>query len=320
MTYHILIPDNVDPAAVELLNQTGGVRATAPGSMSRDETLAAIGDADGLIIRSSTRADAELLSAASQLKVIARAGVGVDNVDLPAATERGIVVMNTPGGNTISTAEHAFALMLALARHIPAAHQSLAQGRWDRKQYIGAELNGKVLGIVGLGRIGQALAARAQAFNMTVIAYEPYTPVEGLGVEYVELADLYTRADFISLHPALTDETRGMINAASIAQMKPGVRLINAARGALIVEQDLADAVRRGHVAGAALDVYTQEPPSPDNPLIGLPGVVHTPHLAASTYDAQRAVAVQAAELVVDALLHGEYHNVTNPAVLETLE
>lgn len=315
MTYHVLIPDRVDTAAVELLRRAGDIEVTAPGRMSREDTLAAIGAADGLIIRSTTRADAELLGAATRLKAIVRAGAGVDNVDLDAATARGVVVMNTPEGNTVSTAEHTFALMLALARHVPAAHQALAEGRWERKAFEGIELRGKTLGIIGLGRVGRAVAQRALAFGMTVIAYMPYTGPEP-EVESVRLDELLARADFITLHPRLTDETRGMIDAGAIAKMKPGVRIINAARGALVDAHALAAALRSGHVAGAALDVYPQEPPSPDYPLIGLPNVVHTPHLAASTADAQVAVAVLAAEQMAGALLRGEYRNVTNPAAL----
>ncbi len=319
MTFNILVPDNVNQAAIEFLQQTEGFNVTAPGKMSREETLATIPQAHALIIRSSTKADAELLDKAENLRVIARAGVGVDNVDLEAATARGVVVMNTPGGNTISTAEHAFGLMLALARHIPKAHMSMLEGRWDRKLFMGAELRGKTLGIIGFGRIGQALGKRAQAFEMTVIAYDPYIPAEVAAAQNTELVDLdtlYARSDYISLHALITDETRGMINAQSIAKMKDGVRIINAARGALINEADLAEAIKSGKVAGAALDVYSAEPPK-DNPLVGLDGVVHTPHLAASTADAQVAVAVEAAKLVVTALTQGEYSNVVNPAVLE---
>lgn len=321
MTYHVLIPDRVHPAAVELLERADGMTVTAPGSMSREETLAAAGSAAGLIIRSSSRVDAELIHAAPALRVVVRAGAGVDNVDLDAATARGVIVMNTPGANTISTAEHTFGLMLALARHIPAAHQSLAGSRWDRKQYEGVELHGKVLGIIGLGRVGRAVAARALAFGMRVLAYQPGSHTPAPGVQKVDTLDeLLRQADFISLHPSLNDNTRSVVNAETIARMKPGVYLINTARGPLVVDADLAEALRQGHIAGAALDVYTSEPPSPDNPLIGLPNVIHTPHLAASTADAQRAVAVQAAEQMIDALLRGEYRHVRNQAVLGALE
>lgn len=320
MTYHVLIPDNVDQAALDVLSKSDALRVTAPGNMKRDETLAAIGDADAIIIRSGTTADAELIQAGSKLKVIARAGVGVDNVDLDAATAHGVVVMNTPGGNTISTAEFTFGLMLALARNIPQGDASLRNGAWDRKAFGGVELKGKTLGIVGLGRIGREVAKRAIAFEMTVIGFDPYveaSALASLGIEKVSLDDLYGRADFITLHSLVTDETRHMINAASIAKMKKGVRIINAARGALINDADLAQGIKDGHVAGAALDVYEFEPPPQDHPLVGLKNVIDTPHLAASTSDAQINVGVEAAQLVVDALTSGTYQNVCNPAVLD---
>jgi D-3-phosphoglycerate dehydrogenase / 2-oxoglutarate reductase len=320
MIYHVLIPDNVDRLAVELLEEAEGINVTAPGNMTREQTLAAIPSADALIIRSSTRVDAELIAAAPNLKVIARAGVGVDNVDLDAATARGITVMNTPYGNTISTAEYTLGLMLALARHIPRSYSHLQEGRWDRKAFIGVELRGKTLGIVGFGRVGQAVARRALAFEMSIITYDPYVPAEtatAFGAEMVDLDTLYARSDFITLHSLITDETREMIRAESIARMKPGVRIVNAARGALINDEDLAAAIRSGQVAGAALDVYQQEPPPADHPLIGLQNVIHTPHLAASTSDAQVQVGVDAAQEIIDALLKGDYRNVVNPAVLQ---
>jgi D-3-phosphoglycerate dehydrogenase len=320
MTYHVLVPDSVHSSAVKILEAADGIQVTAPGQMKREETLAAIPDADALIIRSATKADAALINAATKLKAIARAGVGVDNVDLEAASAKGIAVMNTPDGNTIATAEFAFGLMLALARHIPQSYASMLDGKWDRKSYMGIELRDKTLGIIGIGRIGQALARRALAFNMTVIAYDPYVPEDvahQLRVEPVSLDELYRRADFISLHSLITDETRGMINRDSIAKMKKGVRIVNAARGALINDVDLAEGIKAGQVAGAALDVYAEEPPPAGHPLIGLPGVIHTPHLAASSEEAQVAVAVEAAQLIVAALTHGEYKNVVNADVLK---
>jgi D-3-phosphoglycerate dehydrogenase len=323
MTYHVLVSDSVDPAAVDLLRQSPALRVTAPGSMKRAEVLAAIGDADALIIRSATQADAELIEAGARLKVIARAGVGVDNVDLDAATRRGIVVMNTPGGNTISTAEYTIGLMLALARYIPQGDASLRGGAWDRKSFMGVELKGKTLGIIGLGRIGREVAKRAAAFEMTILGYDPYVDaaaVAPLGITLVSLDELYARSDFITLHSLITDETRGMINAASIARMKKGVRIVNAARGALINDHDLAEALKSGQVAGAALDVYESEPPPPDHPLIGLKNVIDTPHLAASTTDAQINVGIEAAQLVIDALTSGVYQNVCNPAVLSSVQ
>lgn len=322
MTFHVLIPDNVDRKAIDLLEAADGITITAPGNMSREETMAAIPTADALIIRSATKVDAAMLAAAPQLKVIARAGVGVDNVDLEAATARGVAVMNTPDGNTISTAEYTFGLMLALARHIPRSYNYLQEGRWDRKAFTGVELRGKTLGIVGFGRIGQAVAKRAIAFEMRPIAHDPFIPAEvaeNMGVALVDMDTLYAESDFITLHSVITDETREMICAESLAKMKPGVRIINAARGALINDADLAAAIKNGHVAGAALDVYLQEPPPPDHPLIGLQNVIHTPHLAASTSDAQVQVGVDAAQEVLDALLRGDYRNVVNPAVLDNV-
>lgn len=320
MPFHVLISDNVDKRAIALLQEKPDLRVTAGGDLSREQTIAALPEADALIIRSATKANAELLSYASKLKVIARAGVGVDNVDLNAATDKGIVVMNTPDGNTISTAEHTFGLMLALARHIPQAHASLASGAWDRKSFVGVELRGKTLGIVGFGRIGRAVAKRALAFEMHVISYDPFVLPDmaaDMGVTMVALDTLFAQSDFITLHTTVNDESRYMIDAKSIAKMKDGVRLINAARGVLIRDLDLAEAIKSGKVAGAALDVFEPEPPAPDNPLIGLPGVIHTPHLAASTKDAQNNVAIDAAQLVIDALLLGRYANVCNPAVLQ---
>ncbi len=317
MSYQVLVPDNVDPAALDRLRAQAEIRVSAPGKLERPALLAAVADANALIIRSGVQADAELLARAPQLKAIARAGVGVDNVDLAAASARGILVMNTPGGNTISTAEHAFGLMLALARHIPQAHQSLLQGRWERKKFVGGELKGKTLGIIGLGRIGQALATRAQAFEMAVIAHDPYLPpavAAALAVPLLPLDEVYARADYLSLHALITDDTRGMINAAAIAKMKRGARIINAARGALINAADLAAALQSGALAGAALDVYEPEPPPADHPLIGLPNVIHTPHLAASTADAQVTVAIEAADLIIDFLLEGKAANVCNPS------
>lgn len=318
--YHILVPDNLDKAGLRLLEAAEGVTVQAAAKMSRDEVLAAIPQADALIIRSATKVDRAMLEAAPKLKLIGRAGVGVDNVDLAAATERGVIVMNAPDGNTVATAELAIGLMLALARHIPSADGSLKAGQWERKAYMGVELRGKTLGLVGFGRVGRAVAKRAAAFEMTIIAYDPYVSQEvatPYGVQMVTLDELYARADFISLHASVTPENYHMINAESIAKMKDGVRIINDSRGALIDEVALAEAIKRGKVAGAALDVYEEEPPKPDNPLIGLAGVIHTPHLGASTYEAQDEVAVQIAQQTLDALFKGEYRNVVNPEVLK---
>jgi D-3-phosphoglycerate dehydrogenase len=320
---HILIPDNLDKAGLNLLSAASGVTIQAAAKMSRDEVLAAIPNADALIIRSATKVDGKMMDAAPKLKLIGRAGVGVDNVDLSAATERGIVVMNAPDGNTTATAELAFALMLATARFIPTAHTSLAGGQWDRKSFTGTELRGKTLGIIGFGRVGRAIAKRALAFEMTVIAYDPYISAESgraLGVELLSLETLYSCADYITLHALVTDENRHMINAAAIAKMKKGVRIINAARGALVNESDLAEALKSGQVAAAGIDVYNDEPPEAGNPLIGLKNVVHTPHLGASTVEAQDEVAVQIVQTTLEAFNKGEYKNVVNPDVLKKLK
>jgi D-3-phosphoglycerate dehydrogenase len=321
--FHVLIPDNVDQKAVDLLENTDGLKVSSPGKLSAEELLAQVGEANALVIRSGVKITREVFAAAPNLKAIARAGVGVDNVDLEAASEYGVVVMNTPGGNTISTAEHTFGLMLALARHLPQGDASLKAGRWDRKKYVGVELKGKTLGLLGFGRIGQAVAKRALAFEMRVLAYDPFLDDAfflGHSVERVSVDELYQQSDFISLHAPLTDDTRGMINQATIALMKEGVRIINAARGALINDDDLAEAIKSGKVVGAALDVYVEEPPNSDHPLIGLDNVIDTPHLAASTSDAQITVAVEAAELIANALLHNQFENVVNSAVLRKLE
>lgn len=319
-SYHILIPDNLDKAGLNILSGTPNVTIQAAAKMSRDEVMAAIPNADALIIRSATKVDDAMLAVAPKLKLVGRAGVGVDNVDLKASTARGVIVMNAPDGNTIATAELALALMLSVARFIPAAQASMLAGQWDRKSFTGTELRRKTLGIIGFGRVGRAIARRAQAFEMTVVAYDPYVTVEvgkAAGVEMLSLDSLFGRADYITLHAQLTDETKHMINAQSIAKMKKGVRIINAARGPLINEHDLAEAIKSGHVAGAGIDVYAEEPPEAGNPLVGLKGVVHTPHLGASTVEAQDEVAVQIAQQAIDALFNGAYKNVVNPEVFE---
>lgn len=319
---HILIPDNLDKAGLNLLGSTEGVSVQAAAKMSRDEVMAAIPQADALIVRSATKVDGAMLAAAPKLKLVGRAGVGVDNIDLAAATERGVVVMNAPDGNTCATAELAVALMLALARHIPAANASMHAGQWEKKAFMGGELRGKTLGLVGFGRVGRAVAKRAQAFDMAVIAYDPFIPTDAgalLGVEIVSLDDLFARADYLSLHAVSSPDNQGVINAQNIARMKKGVRIINDSRGSLINEADLAEAIKSGHVAGAALDVFNNEPLESGNPLVGLPGVILTPHLGASTLEAQDEVAIQIAQQTLNALHKGEYKNVVNPDVLKKL-
>jgi D-3-phosphoglycerate dehydrogenase / 2-oxoglutarate reductase len=322
-SYTVLVADNVHPSALDVLASTPEIEILMPDTQTRDAVLAKIAEADGLLIRSATKVDREMFEAAPRLRAIGRAGVGVDNVDLGEATARGVAVMNTPDGNTVATAEYAFGLLLAMLRQIPQAHQSMTEGRWDRKSFMGMELRGKTMGIIGLGRIGRAVARRAMAFEMNVIAFDAYDTAreiaraEGLGVDLVPLDELLGKADIITLHPSLEDTTRGMINKDTLGKMKRGVYLVNAARGALIVDADLAEALKSGQVAGAALDVYAEEPPKPDNPLLSAPNVLHTPHLAASTEDAQITVAVDAAKLLVRGLIENEYRNVVNPLAFE---
>jgi D-3-phosphoglycerate dehydrogenase len=325
-SYKILAADGVSPKGIALLAESPHFEVATSGGLKEDELIARIGDLDALIVRSQTKVTAKALAAATRLKVIGRAGVGVDNVNVEAATERGIVVMNTPGGNTISTAEHTFSLLLSLARKIPQAHASMAAGKWDRKSFEGTELCGKTLGIVGMGRIGGEVARRAIAFGMNVIAYDPYlvpSRARSLQVELADdLASLLTRADFITVHMPLTAETKNILNAETIAKCKPGVRIVNCARGGLVEEAALLAALQSGHVAGAALDVYEKEPPADDLPFRSLPNVVLTPHLGASTAEAQESVGVEIAQAISDYLVNGIINNAVNvPNVdLRTLE
>lgn len=323
MTLHILVPDNLDKAGLDILQAAAGFTIQAASKMSRDELLAAVPAADALIIRSASKIDSAVMDAAPRLRVVGRAGVGVDNIDLEAATARGIVAMNAPDGNTVATAELAMGLMLALARHIPQAEISMRAGQWEKKAFMGVELRNKTLGLIGFGRIGRAVARRAKAFEMNVVAYDPFKPPEvaaAIGAALVPLDEVFARADFISLHASASPATRHIINAENIQKMKPGVRIINDARGSLIDEAALAEALKSGRVAGAALDVYSAEPVSADNPLLGLPNVIHTPHLGASTVEAQDQVATQIAQQVIDALATGDYRNVVNPEVLKRIQ
>jgi D-3-phosphoglycerate dehydrogenase len=309
----VLISDSMSPQAADILRGRG-IEVDINTGLKPDELKAIIGGYDGLAVRSATKVTADILSAANGLKVIGRAGIGVDNVDLAAATARGIVVMNTPFGNSITTAEHALAMMLALARQIPQANASTHAGKWEKTKFMGVELAGKTLGIVGCGNIGGVVADRARGLKMKVIAHDPYLSperAEDLGVEKVDLDQLYARSDFISLHAPATDATRGMINRAALAKMKRGVRIINCARGALVIEADLKAAIEEGQVAGAALDVFQQEP-ARDCALFGMEQVVATPHLGASTIEAQEKVALQVAEQMADFLLTGSVVNALN--------
>lgn len=309
----VLISDALSPAAVKIF-QERGVQVDLKSGIKADELKSIIGDYDGLAIRSATKVIPEIISAATNLKVIGRAGIGVDNVDVPAATARGIVVMNTPFGNSITTAEHAIAMMFALARQLPAANASTHAGKWEKSRFMGVELTGKVLGIIGCGNIGSIVADRALGLKMKVIAFDPFLTHERaqqLGVEKLELDQLLPRADFITVHTPMTDQTRGIINAAALAKCKKGVRIINCARGGLVVEDDLKAALDSGHVAGAALDVFAEEP-AKTHPLFGNENVICTPHLGASTNEAQENVALQIAEQMSDFLLTGAVTNALN--------
>jgi D-3-phosphoglycerate dehydrogenase len=323
MPFKVLVPDNLNKAGLDTLVAEGDLSVIAPGKMTRTQTLVTIPEAHALIVRSDTKVDAEMLAQAQNLKVVVRAGVGVDNIDLNECTARGIVVMNTPDANTVSAAEHTIALILAMARRIPQADRSMRKGEWERKNFTGIQLMGKTLGIIGFGRVGRAVAERVRCLGVNEIAYDPFVPEDvarHLGLSLVSrLDDLFERADIISLHAVITDQTREIINAENITKMKDGVFIVNAARGALINDADLAAALKSGKVAGAALDVYDVEPPSPNNPLLGLDNVVYTPHLGASTFEAQEAVGVEAAHAVINALLKTRYDNVRNRAVLERM-
>jgi D-3-phosphoglycerate dehydrogenase len=317
----VLISDPMDPKAAEIF-RANGVEVDERSGLTRDELKSIIGDYDGLAIRSATKIDAALLDAAPNLKVIGRAGIGVDNVDIPAATARGVVVMNTPFGNSITTAEHAVALMFALARELPAADNSTQAGKWEKNRFMGVELTSKTLGLIGCGNIGSIVADRALGLRMKVIAYDPFlTPERAMeiGVEKVELEPLLARADFITLHTPLTDQTRNILSAENLAKAKRGVRIINCARGGLIDEAALKAALDSGHVAGAALDVFALEP-ARDNPLFGAPGLVATPHLGASTTEAQVNVAIQVAEQMSDYLVRGGVTNALNMPSLSAEE
>jgi D-3-phosphoglycerate dehydrogenase len=310
---HIVIADSLPATAADALRAAGWSVDTKSGRKP-DELARDLANADALIVRSATQVTAQLIEAAPKLRVIARAGTGVDNVDVPAATARGILVMNAAGANSISVAELAVGLMLAMARAIPAADASMKQGVWDKKRFMGSELRGKVLGVVGFGRIGREVAARARAFGMDAIAYDPFIAAraaDAAGVPLVELSDLLARADVISLHVPALPETRHMINAESLARMKKGVRIVNTARGELIDDAALAAAIQSGQVAGAALDVFDPEPPT-DNRLTSLPQVIATPHIAASTVEGQELVGNETALQVRDYLKDGIIRNAVN--------
>jgi D-3-phosphoglycerate dehydrogenase len=322
----VLVADPVSESGINELAAGGDLEVTVKTGLKEDQLLEIIPEFSALVVRSQTKATARLIKAAAKLKVIGRAGVGVDNVDVDAATKRGIIVMNTPGGNTISTAEHAFSLLVSIARSIPQAHASVKAGKWDRKSFQGIELYNKTVAVLGMGRVGTEVARRAIAFGMRVLAYDPYlsaSRARSLQVELIEnLDEILPRADFITLHTPLTDETRHMLDARRLALTKKGVRIVNCARGGLIDEAALRDALGSKHVAAAALDVYETEPPPADFPLRDLPNIVFTPHLGASTAEAQESVGIEIAQAIRAALLDGTIRNAVNMPNLDarTLE
>ncbi len=318
----ILVADDVSETGLQPLRDAG-FTVEKRIRLNPTELRAAIDGCAGLVVRSETKVTSDLMDCATALRVVGRAGVGVDNIDVPAATERGIVVMNAPDGNTITTAEHTIALLISLARRVPQANSSLKSGHWDRKAFIGVELEGKTLGVVGLGRIGRTVAARARAFGMKIIAFDPFIAPEQARDSEIQLAplsELFASADFITIHTPLTAETRGVIGSDAFAQMKKGVRVINCARGGLIDEGALYNAIKSGIVAGAALDVFVDEPPAADHPLLLLDEVIATPHLGASTTEAQEGVAFTVAAQMRDYLATGALRGAVNVPALGTKE
>lgn len=322
--YRVLITDDLSKAGLKILQETRGIEVVVrSGKHTPEQVREYLKDCDGIIIRSATRLTPEILRDQPRLKVIVRAGVGVDNIDLPSATREGVVVMNTPAGNTTSTAEQALALLLGLARNIGPAAASMKGGKWDRKSFTGSQLAGKTIAVIGLGRIGLTVARRCLAFEMKVLGYDPFLSEERARAEGIELYrdidELVGKCDFLTVHTPMTPETEGLINAARIAKMKKGVRLINGARGGIIDEKALFDAIQSGHVAGAALDVFVNEPPE-DWSLVQLPQVLATPHLGASTEEAQELVAVEAAEIITGFLIRNEVRHAVNMAPISSAE
>lgn len=314
--FRVLITDNLAPAGLKILQETPGIEVDNRSKLTPAEVREALKTADGIIIRSGTELTPELLEGQQRLKVIVRAGVGVDNINLPTATREGIVVMNTPAGNTTSTAEHTVTMMMALSRNVAAADASMKAGKWDRNKFKGTQLAGKTLAVIGLGRIGLAVAKRAIGLEMNIVGYDPFMSAERAAEHGIELIrdvdEIVTRCDYITVHTPLDEGTRGLINAERIAKMRKGVRIINCARGGIVDEAALADALKSGHVAGAALDVFVEEPPPSDHPLLKCPNLVLTPHLGASTEEAQEAVSVEAAEIIVGFLIRSEVRHAVN--------
>ena len=315
MAPRVLVSDELSETAVQIFRDRGVEVDFMPElGKDKEKLLELVPQYDGLAIRSATKVTEKLIAAATNLKVVGRAGIGVDNVDIPAASRRGIIVMNTPFGNSITTAEHAVAMMFAVARQLPAADTSTQAGKWEKSKFMGVEITGKTLGVIGCGNIGSIVCARGIGLKMHVVGFDPFLSKERaqeMGIEKVELDELFARADFITLHVPLTDKTRNIIDARALAKMKDGVRIINCARGGLVVEADLADAIKSGKVAGAGFDVFEVEP-AKESPLFGLPNVVCTPHLGASTTEAQENVALQVAEQMSDYLVKGAVSNAIN--------
>jgi len=310
----VLLTDGIAEEAVAVFDSYDGIEAVRIDTPSPDELLSIIPEYDAIIVRSPTKVTAEVIERGTKLRYIGRAGVGVDNIDVAAATRRGVVVMNSPGGNTVSTAEHTIAVMLAVARRIPHAHQSVTGGAWDRKTHRGVELHGKTLGVVGLGRVGRAVAVRMRAFGMRVVAADPYVSAadaEAMGVELVTLDEVLRASDWITVHVPLASDTKGMIGRDEIAEMKDGVVVMNCARGGVVDEDALAEALASGKVAAVGLDVYQDEPPG-NHPLFAHPRSVFTPHIGAATVEAQLRVATDVAEAVAEALTHGVLRDAVN--------
>ena len=317
----VLVCDPISQTGIDFLKQQDGLEVIVLDRRhSETELLPLVGDISAMAVRSETKVTKAVLEAAPNLKIVGRAGVGVDNIDIDAATQNGVIVMNTPGGNTIATCELTFSMMMALARNIPQAHGSMVAGEWNRKAFKGVELYGKTLAVLGMGRIGGEVARRAVAFGMRVLAFDPYiTPsrAKALQVELSSLVDIYAAADFITVHMPLTDETRGMLSKDTFAKMKPSVRLLNCARGGMVSEADLIEGLQAGQIAGAALDVYEAEPLAADSPLRNCPNLIMTPHLGASTAEAQDNVGIEVAQGIADYLLRGSLMNSINMPSLD---
>jgi len=319
--FKILIADPISESGLTVFqSHNGDFKVDVQSKLSLEDLKKAAADVDAIIVRSETKITAEVLASSKKVKIVGRAGVGVDNIDVTAASRQGVIVVNVPGGNTISAAEHTVAMILALSRNIPQANASLKAGEWKRSQFTGTELQGKTLGLIGLGRIGREVSKRCQSFGMNVMGFDPYTTEEyakNFNIKLSTLEEIYAQADYITVHVPLNDTTRHMFNAETLKKLKPSVRLINCARGGIIDEQALADAIKSGHVKGAAIDVFEEEPPKKDNPLLALPNVIVTPHLGASTEEAQVKVAQELAETLRDFFLTGAVRNAVNLPALD---